>query len=399
MEIPFWMNSDLHSGFPFTNRVQRRPVRGPDMFSSEVPVAVRGQSKAVPAQRVVKIPVQFMESGRKRSDSAVKIQKAFRGFVVRKNLKKISAIRREVNEIEHKIAEKETFDLIRTNSKERLKVIEALMSLLFRLDSVRGVDAGVRDFRKAVIKKAIALQELIDAIVAGNHTPESGHIANSENQTEEIGETAMDQTLENQGNSNSTERVSDSANNCYYWFMNQEKKASNPESAPVLSKSEATPDELIADNGENQEIVEENEEIIEDPHCQEESNGTTQTESQTDSSMNPEALVEHDEVTKEEDVIVEDNVCGIGSGEREQNNRDLLERMIEDNEKMMGMMAQLFEKNDKQTRLLNTLSQRVEQLEKAFICEKLRRKKKRNAGGPASDVLERSPDSKRCGKR
>lgn len=369
------------------------------MFSSEVPMAVRGQPKAVPAQRVVTIPVHFIESGRRRSDSAVKIQKVFRGFMVRKLMKKISAIRREVNEIEHRIAEKETFDLIRKNSKEKIKVIEALMSLLFRLDSVRGVDAGVRDFRKAVIKKAIALQELVDAIVSGNQTPELENMTISENQIEEIRETDMDQTLENQGNANFTEHVSNSVDNydsCpmnsteqTLGIQNQEEKASNPE-----PESEVIPDEMIADNDENQEIIEENEYIV-----VEESVGTTQTESRSDSSMNPEALVEeHGEVNKEEDVIVEDNDHGIESGAREQNNRDLLERMIEDNEKMMGMMAQLFERNEKQTRMLSTLSQRVEQLEKAFMCEKLRRKK-RNAAGPASDVLERSPDYKKCGKR
>lgn len=58
--------------------------------------------------------------------------------------------------------------------------------------------------------------------------------------------------------------------------------------------------------------------------------------------------------------------------------RSQLEKMVEDNEKMMEMMAQLFQRNEMQTRLLTSLSQRVEQLERAFACNKLRRKKKRN---------------------
>nr|GFC98259.1 IQ motif, EF-hand binding site [Tanacetum cinerariifolium] len=38
-------------------------------------------------------------------------------------------------------------------------------SLLFKLDSVRGVENGVRDVRKSVAKKAVALQEKVDSIV------------------------------------------------------------------------------------------------------------------------------------------------------------------------------------------------------------------------------------------
>lgn len=56
-------------------------------------------------------------------------------------------------------------------------------------------------------------------------------------------------------------------------------------------------------------------------------------------------------------------------------NRELLEKTIEDNGKMMCMMTQIFERNEQQTRMLNSSSQRVEQLEKAFISEMLRKKK------------------------
>ncbi|KAK3034701.1 hypothetical protein RJ639_032462 [Escallonia herrerae] len=42
----------------------------------------------------------------------------------------------------------------------RVRVNKTLMALLFKLDSVQGVDLGVRDLRKGVIKKAIALQVL-----------------------------------------------------------------------------------------------------------------------------------------------------------------------------------------------------------------------------------------------
>ncbi|KAB2624984.1 BAG family molecular chaperone regulator 5 [Pyrus ussuriensis x Pyrus communis] len=86
--------------------------------------------------------------------------------MVRKSVRKIAAIRVEVGEISKRISKREAVELIRRDAKERLRVNETLMNLLLKLDSVEGVDSGVRDFRRAVIKKAIALQERVDSAVA-----------------------------------------------------------------------------------------------------------------------------------------------------------------------------------------------------------------------------------------
>ncbi|XP_058755998.1 BAG family molecular chaperone regulator 5, mitochondrial-like [Vicia villosa] len=63
--------------------------------------------------------------------------------------------------------------------------------------------------------------------------------------------------------------------------------------------------------------------------------------------------------------------------EEEDEKREILIRMMNENEKMMHMMTQLFERNEKQTSLLTSLTQRVEQLERAFTCDKLKKKNKR----------------------
>ncbi|XP_058756008.1 BAG family molecular chaperone regulator 5, mitochondrial-like [Vicia villosa] len=63
--------------------------------------------------------------------------------------------------------------------------------------------------------------------------------------------------------------------------------------------------------------------------------------------------------------------------EEEDEKREILIRMMNENEKMMHMMTQLFEKNEKQTSLLTSLTQRVEQLERAFTCDKLKKKNNR----------------------
>uniref|UniRef100_A0A803PI21 BAG domain-containing protein n=1 Tax=Cannabis sativa TaxID=3483 RepID=A0A803PI21_CANSA len=131
------------------------------------PSAREISASAKPSPKVVSIPVHFVGSEKKRSDSALKVQKVFRGFLVRKSLKRIAAIKAEVDEIEKRMSQKETMVLIRKDGKERLRMNETLMSLLFRLDSVKGVDSGVRDCRKTVIRKAIRLQERLDAIVTG----------------------------------------------------------------------------------------------------------------------------------------------------------------------------------------------------------------------------------------
>ncbi|KAJ1435492.1 golgin subfamily A member 6-like protein 6 [Sesbania bispinosa] len=81
---------------------------------------------------------------------------------------------------------------------------------------------------------------------------------------------------------------------------------------------------------------------------------------------------EHEESKKMEALRNEEKM---GVEEKEEDGGDggkmeLLERMMEDNQKMMEMMAQLFERNEMQTRLLSSLTQRVEQLERTYACDK-----------------------------
>ena len=65
---------------------------------------------------------------------------------------------------------------------------ETLMSLLFKLDLVRGFDSGVRDCPKSVIKRAIVLQEFLDSIVAYGQTITLGGEVDEKSDSSEIGE-------------------------------------------------------------------------------------------------------------------------------------------------------------------------------------------------------------------
>ncbi|XVF32025.1 hypothetical protein REPUB_Repub17cG0045800 [Reevesia pubescens] len=380
--------------FPFPNSWNASSRPRYEQSLRGIPV-VQVNPKAKPPQpqalkpKVVSIPVHFVGSEQRgRSDSATKIQKVFRGFLVRKNMETIKAIREEVNAIERSVSKTETVDLIRNNSKERLKVNEMLMSLLLKLDSVRGVDSGVRDCRKSVIRKAIALQELVDAIVSGDQFGDS-------NKAEPVDQ---DQS---QG------IITDSADNCNQTLESQNHddmtNQYRAEFVPNFSESEVIPqNQGIVDESNNKQVVANQEQ---EQGQDEDSIETSRSESQTDSSANPnpENLVEEEEVATycQPNDEIEKEGSNINSrskedwGENKKSKEELLERIMEDNEKMMGLMEVLYERNEMQTRLLSTLSHRVEQLEKAFLCDKLRKKKRRSASAAASV----DSDVKKCGKR
>ena len=393
----------------------------------EVPV----HRPAKPSSKVVSIPVHFVGSEQSRSESALKIQKVFRGFLVRKSMKKIAAIKGEVDEIDRRISQNETIELIRKDAKERLRVNETLMNLLFRLDSVKGVDSGVRVCRKTVIKKAIALQERVDSIVAGDQTlgddqametkdgdhngdKVADYIPESEPKDPEIDPNPESFATLGDDQAMETKDEEDNGDNAADYTPESEPKYPevdpNPESfADCSDSSEIDLDQTLGKEGKAREIKEEaDEEAVmkanEDKEAFEdkrESNGDD-TLSQSGSSVDPQKEEEDDDemeivqAEKEEGTIEENSNSKAKEGDNKKK-KELLERMIEENEKMMSLLADLYEKNEVQTRLLSSLSKRVEQLEKAFVCDKLRKKKKRRAAASATvgsvDSLEKCPDA------
>lgn len=338
-------------------------------------------------------------------------------------MKKILATKRQVDEIEKRILMKETVELMRRDQKEKLKINEMLMSLLLKLDSVRGVDSGVRDCRKAVIKKAIALQETVDSIAAA---------ANGDDSVVSAGEKGVDETGEGEEEDGSVANAADELQNGAAeseavvsvladsreareefngtlenvdMASEGERKVECDGDVPTLMSDYCEPERVLEVVNETVELKEaENDEtacqgedrdlekqVDKDGDCM----GTSQTESQSDSSA---SLMEGDDEEEEEhsggvEIEKKGDEGEVKSNDESTRRRgkELLERMMEDNERMMGLMAELFERNEMQTRLLSSLSQRVEHLERAYICDQLRRrKKKRNAAG-LLDCLESTP--------
>ncbi|KAL2329646.1 hypothetical protein Fmac_017227 [Flemingia macrophylla] len=281
--------------------------------------------------KVVSIPVHFVSSESTRTSSAVKIQKVVRGFLVRNTMRKITATRTELERIEREI----DVEVVRREQRERVKVVETIMNLLLKLDSVRVMHySGLRECRKSLIKKAIALQEMVDQI----------GVVECEKEGECVGEENC--LKDEEGEKNDREEEEDIC-------MEEESIGS----AACLDEEKEGEVECEED-GEIEAIVGENYLLNdEEGDCEE--------------GEKIEAMVGENCLEKDEE----------GGRYEGKNKRELLlDKMAEDNERMMEIMAQWLQRNEMQTRLLTSLTQRVEQLERAYACEKLRKKKKRNAG-------------------
>ncbi|KAK7374778.1 hypothetical protein VNO80_08217 [Phaseolus coccineus] len=290
--------------------------------------------------KVVSIPVHFMGSERTRTDSAVKIQRMLRGLLVRNAMRKIAAMRVELERIESEIR----VEVLRREERERVRVIETIMNLLLRLDSIRVLHySGLRECRKSVIKKAVALQEMLDemAVHEGGKVEAVGEeeVEQKVKKEREVGEdNCLVKEEEGKGMENlRSERV---GKECGY----MEGESIGLETSLVERKE----GEIICEEKEEEEEMEEKEDGEEGR-----------------------SLVGENCLVKEEKRDCERQE---GDGKKKM----LLEKIVEDKHKMMEMMAQLFQKNELQTTLLTSLSQRVEQLERAFVSQRLRKKKNKH---------------------
>ncbi|GFY91683.1 BCL-2-associated athanogene 5 [Actinidia rufa] len=83
---------------------------------------------------------------------------------IRTLVKKISSVNSEATRLERLIQRQETVDAIRSDDRERIRMNEALMGLLLRLDAVPGVDPTVRELRRRVSRRIVGLQEILDGV-------------------------------------------------------------------------------------------------------------------------------------------------------------------------------------------------------------------------------------------
>ncbi|GER52882.1 BCL-2-associated athanogene 5 [Striga asiatica] len=123
-------------------------------------IPIRSTPDELPAAAET-IPITVHIPQPRESYAAVKIQSAYRSHVVRMLVRKISAVNSEANYWQRLIQRQARFYVL---ERERIKINEALMGLLFRLDSVPGLDPNVRELRRHVSRKIVGLQEILDAV-------------------------------------------------------------------------------------------------------------------------------------------------------------------------------------------------------------------------------------------
>lgn len=377
----------------------------------------RYNKKAQSPSKVVSIPVHFVGSERNKADSATKIEKVARGFLVRKSLNKMLKMKVELDEIEKKVNDEETVKMMKKEQKERIRIAETIMNLLLRLDSVRVFHcSALRDLRKSIIKRAIVLQEFVDQIQMVGPTEE---VEGGEGKCVEVEENCLEKEEvgceeENEGGNKIEALVNEDGEvNCMEKEERgcEEKNEGGEKMGPLMNedgsegKCVKEEDHFLMkegggedEEGDKVEALWKKEEMEEeDRGCKEENEGGEKFEA-LGNEENNEDVKKMEVEDKEESVgtsLVEEGIKEsvdvkeeegrIGNEFEEENcykeedggNRKMLKRMMEDNEKMMEMMAQLFERNEKQTTLLTSLTQRVEQLERAFTFDKLRRKNKK----------------------
>ncbi|OAY75081.1 BAG family molecular chaperone regulator 5, mitochondrial [Ananas comosus] len=164
-------NSSFHQGccyyyyssasFYFASDDQNPPPHSP----KTIPVPIDSPSDN---ETLARIPVHLPPSVASVASAAAaaKIQAAYRGHLVRSLVGTIRAVDSEAGRFERLIQRQETVDAVRRDERERLRVSEGLMALLLRLDAVPGVYPAVRDLRRAVSRRIVGLQEILDAVAA-----------------------------------------------------------------------------------------------------------------------------------------------------------------------------------------------------------------------------------------
>ncbi|KAG1370162.1 calponin domain-containing protein [Cocos nucifera] len=373
--------------------------------------------------RVVSIPVRFVRSEEEektakkpaaaaaarqpaevdRAGAAVKVQKVFRGFLVRKNVRVVHKVAAEVDEIERKIRAEE--EVVRRDEKARLRVNEMLMALLLRLDSVR----GVRDYRKKVIRKVISLQDALDSIAAARDEKEiGGETLGAEigapAETQESPAVAEEHRIDEEavpqecGDGISEVRDASAKDLETGDVQKEEAKVEEDESVEetLEAKDEAPDSKDLAEGSVTIESKSVEEGNIGDPMEETGGNSAADTAPPGTGGKTEEEVVEESELKEEGegailDPMEQERAPEMGAEERSTTwdqmqgvvespgVKEVMERVMTENESLKRLVAELCERSAQQCRLMGGLVERVEHLERRM--EKRRRKnmKRRHA--------------------
>lgn len=168
-----YFNFSSSSYYHFSQSDQIDPPIHPQVTS----IPVDFPSNQTPIHIPVVLPPSYASS------AAIKIQSAYRRRLVRTQIDRIRSAASEADRLERLIRRQDTVDAVRRDPRERLRISEELMAALLRLDGVPGFYTSVREIRRAVSRRIVGLQELLDAVA---DAPEVGDMVGIPASLEEI---------------------------------------------------------------------------------------------------------------------------------------------------------------------------------------------------------------------
>ncbi|CAL9190004.1 unnamed protein product [Musa hybrid cultivar] len=361
-----------------------RVVYIPDHFdgSDEVP-AVTKPARAPPSEAV-------------RSSAAVAIQRIFRGYMVRKNVRVVSRIATEVEEIERRVCSE--MERLRVDPKERLLVGEMLMALLLRLDSVR----GVREYRKKTIRRVIALQEALDSISA--QTLESSNPIDSEppisaemqpdNREEVEGTPQEDDSDGAKTEEASAQECQDPDSNAAHESASQASQDPEPEAKDegfvLVTVEEATGTPLSKANSGEKCV---DGDVVTDKAALSDSMEQEKREPTTAPAE------EAPEISTAGWHMAEDSVQAMAEPRKDSKDAsgmgEAAKKVMAESERLQGLVAALFERSAQQCRLMAGLVERVEQLESAVHRMDKKKAKTMRANCPPPSPVDKNGNQTR----
>ncbi|CAN6464658.1 unnamed protein product [Victoria cruziana] len=370
----------------------RKPWRSPAV-SGYTPAArtvpVRPATTVSP--KIVSIPVHFVANERQRSVAALKIQSAFKGYMVRKNVRKISRVSVEADRLSQVISGRETQKLLHDDPKERLRMNESLMSLLFQLDSVRGVDPCVRNLRKAATRRVIALQEAVD--VAPSRETEAKEVLDAD------GDGSNGECVCDDGAGDILNEPEKDGNACCDEGTTEKTLEVHDRDDVGLNLAEGNLAEAnLVDASPRREGMQQcSSDLMEEEIRENDGKGSTENEEPSPQGVEktieplqfeeriagPRNVHAEDVETKEameiqvDESSVKPRDDRARKGDQRPGVEGAIERVMAENEKLRSLVAELCERNIVQSRLMSSLAERVDQLERTVRQQELKKKMKK----------------------
>ncbi|XP_073013170.1 uncharacterized protein [Typha latifolia] len=362
-----------------------KPAKKPKVVS--IPVHYVGSEPEVVKKRSPPAPERALDrrvmEGAMAAAAAVKVQKVFRGFLVRKNMAIVRKVEAEADEIERMILAAQ--EVMRRDTKERVRVSEMLMRCLFRLDSVR----GVRDYRKKVIRRVISLQEVVDAVSAAGETLEKGleevaaesQVPKETEETPEAGLEAMEVAEEGAAEDLMEETLDPTSIEVMSpgetLVFGETKHKSNLIEEFALETPE-TLESSISDAAETSG------DVAEEATHEGKEEGFVMVQMEGDEAPEPsESAVTTAEESLEasKSNLATDSAKEASESSSSREVKEMMAKVMAESEKLQGLMAELCERSAQQCRIMGGLVQRVEKLERAVQRMEEKAKKKRRQGG------------------